>query len=676
MKSSFKSACKCGTAVMWALSPALAMAQTAQKPDDIVVTATRYGKSLADLPARVTVVTAADLQRLAIEKLDDALAYVAGVTTNRQDGAYSFTSVVSLRGLSTAQQGRTLVLLDGVPVNTSATGGVNWNRIPIEMVERIEVFKGPGSSIYGGDAVGGVINIITRRPRRKAEAFAVGEVASYQTDNERGMVAARSSGTASDFYLRGYGYYGHSKGYNSTPDALKTDKNTTYTNRTYQEHGGAGLAGYGWKMGSAEFEYTNSDDFRQEGTRIRALEGANRCYGLDTYRVSGEGKFGETGWRLLGYRQQELYRRLLESQSGTTYARTDTTVDRRDYNLSGSISRPIFFDQKLSLGGEFKAGRVNGVDRTGAVSLNDAGKMDTYAFYLQDDVSPGEGYPAILASARYDAARFYDGFYSNPNYPTLTGPLAAQNWEALTWRASARQRLAESFSAYLSYSRGFRQPSLEDMVLNLVKSSTKYVQANPNLGPEKIDTYELGADYVPVRGLKLSPSLFYSRGVDFIYSVPTGVAKVLGRTVYQSQNVASVDIYGVEAEAAYAADPAMLSVSYTFNRSRISSCRQNAALNGNDLAYAPQNQAAASLGWRFPWLNASASWRYKGTQFSDDNTLRVSPYSTLACKAWRRLGAGLTVSAALENALDKRYQESTTDLAPGRTEKAALTWEF
>ena len=67
----------------------------------------------------------------------------------------------------------------------------------------------------------------------------------------------------------------------------------------------------------------------------------------------------------------------------------------------------------------------------------------------------------------------------------------------------------------------------------------------------------------------------------------------------------------------------------------------------------------------------------RGGQFSaDDNTTTLAPYSTLAFKAMRRLGAGFTLALAMENALNKRYQESATDLAPGRTGKAALTWEF
>ena len=586
--------------------------------------------------------------------------------------------------MPTTQQGRTLVLLDGVPINKAATGSVVWNRIPIEMVERIEVFKGPASSIYGADAVGGVINIITRRPASKVEALAIGETEpAYTVDNEKGMLALRtSSGAAPGFYARGYGFRGHGGGYNSTPLSLQTSKYTHYINRYYREHGSAAMGGWDWKTGRLEFEYSESDDIRGEGTRVQTVDGVSRRYGLDTYRLSGEGKLGDTAWRLLGYWQKELYRRLSESQtSATNYQHIDTIVDRRDYSVQGGLTQPLPFGQRLTLGGEAKAGRVNGLDyyRTTPFSmLNDAGKMDTYSVYLQDDLKPWESGPSILASLRYDSAHFYSGYYSDPSYPSVSGPLGSRNWDALTWRASARQSLADDLSAYFSYSRGFRQPSLEDMVLTLVKTST-IVKGNPDLEPERLDTYEVGADYAPISGLRLSPSLFYSRGWDFIYQIDTGHkdAVLTTREVYQNQNVSSVDVYGAETEATYAADPATLALAYTYNRSRIREYNLNPALNGTILATVPIHQAAATVAWRFPWVNFSTSWRYKGGQFSNDaNTSTVSAYSTIGFKAWQRVGAGFTLSAAMENALNKRFQESATDMAPGRTVMGRVTWEF
>jgi iron complex outermembrane recepter protein len=68
-----------------------------------------------------------------------------------------------MRGLG-SEPGRSLILMDGVPINKGETGEVNWNRIDIDEVQRLEIFKGPGSSVYGNNAMGGVINIISRKP--------------------------------------------------------------------------------------------------------------------------------------------------------------------------------------------------------------------------------------------------------------------------------------------------------------------------------------------------------------------------------------------------------------------------------------------------------------------------------------------------------------------------------
>jgi len=108
-----------------------------------VVTPARTSRSIGDVPGAVEVITAEQLKKASGSTLNDKLAgIVPGAVSSRQNGIYSFASVVTLRGLPANEQGRTLVLLDGVPVNTGATGAVNWNRLAAEDIERIEIFKG------------------------------------------------------------------------------------------------------------------------------------------------------------------------------------------------------------------------------------------------------------------------------------------------------------------------------------------------------------------------------------------------------------------------------------------------------------------------------------------------------------------------------------------------------
>ena len=135
---------------------------------EISVTATRTRESVGNVPADVEVITAEEIKRENIQNLDQALRHVTGVFARRTKGIADTptTANVSLRGFPDAK--RTLVLIDGQPLNTAYVGNVEWGSLPIENVERIEVVKGPCSSLYGGNAMGGVINIITKTPQQRS----------------------------------------------------------------------------------------------------------------------------------------------------------------------------------------------------------------------------------------------------------------------------------------------------------------------------------------------------------------------------------------------------------------------------------------------------------------------------------------------------------------------------
>ena len=136
--------------------------------DVVVVTATRSAKSLEDVPAAVTVVDEKKIESKAVSRLGDAIDQVPSLYL--QNGAFgpsqgtSGTSNMSLRGID---QSKTLILLDGQPIQDASSGKVNW-RIPfVEDIERIEVVPGAFSSLYGSNAIGGVINIITKQPDKR-----------------------------------------------------------------------------------------------------------------------------------------------------------------------------------------------------------------------------------------------------------------------------------------------------------------------------------------------------------------------------------------------------------------------------------------------------------------------------------------------------------------------------
>jgi len=137
---------------------ASAHAQT-NKLDTVVTTATRTPQKLSEVLADVTVITRADIERQATASVADLLRNNGCAEMVRNGGAASTTSVY-LRGADTRH---TLVLVDGVRMDSQSTGGASWQGLPLAQVERVEILKGPASAIYGSDAVGGVVQIFTRK---------------------------------------------------------------------------------------------------------------------------------------------------------------------------------------------------------------------------------------------------------------------------------------------------------------------------------------------------------------------------------------------------------------------------------------------------------------------------------------------------------------------------------
>ncbi|MFC2606540.1 MAG: TonB-dependent receptor, partial [Selenomonas sp.] len=127
---------------------------------ETTVTATRVAEPVNKVPANVTVITAKELEKRHVFSLREALAREAGVyvapTAEVKDG-------LDLRGFSSPN---ILVMYNGQQLNTAFDGGVNWDSIPLSDIERIEIVRGASSSLYGGHAVAGVINIITKKPKK------------------------------------------------------------------------------------------------------------------------------------------------------------------------------------------------------------------------------------------------------------------------------------------------------------------------------------------------------------------------------------------------------------------------------------------------------------------------------------------------------------------------------
>jgi len=155
------------------LFPTLVPAQTVvQEP--IVVTATRTARTADETLASVTVITREDIERTQAKSVAELLTGETGLDA-AVNGGYGKTTSLYLRGTNSDH---TLVLIDGVKINSATNGIASWQYLPVEQIERIEIVRGPRSSLYGADAIGGVVQIFTRTP---TEGFRAGAEAGYGT---------------------------------------------------------------------------------------------------------------------------------------------------------------------------------------------------------------------------------------------------------------------------------------------------------------------------------------------------------------------------------------------------------------------------------------------------------------------------------------------------------------
>ena len=165
MKTSVSSARHCVLAL--ALAAAFpSFAQTALK--DVVVTATRSATRADELVSDVTVIGRAQIENSTARTLPELLARTAGLQMSAS-GGLGKTSSVFIRG---TENRHTILLVDGVRLGTASAGNPSWDNIPVEMIERIEILKGPASALYGSEGVGGVVQIFTRKGREGFHPFA------------------------------------------------------------------------------------------------------------------------------------------------------------------------------------------------------------------------------------------------------------------------------------------------------------------------------------------------------------------------------------------------------------------------------------------------------------------------------------------------------------------------
>lgn len=658
--------------------------------DEVRVSATRSENRISQIPGRINMISSESISMVAVQSIDEYLALLPGVQVSRSFGIFSNNSSVTMRGLSGNEQARTLVLLDGVPVNKADGGSVNWNLISTADVERIEVIKGPGSALYGGNAMGGIINIITRKPSKSIQGNLTAEYGTYNTKNLRLNLGGKTDiesnkglfWSANTFYQKSDGYITQSEGdRKANPFIVNSNVNEKALNFKVGYSNSDKLI--------AEVNLSIYDGIRGTGEKVYQHNGNQTDYLTCLYRTNLKGKIGKLNWNTSLFFIDEHYMKVNEYKKDD-YTWYNVTSIRRDMGLLSSANYSIG-NHSFTGGFDIRNGQVDASDiyYTSTDKVDNNGKMNFYGLYLQDDYSFTKTIK-LLVGLRYDLAKFYDGEFLIHNPSAETTFLTKyefsgkddKNWGAFSPRVSLQYRPNEDFRIYGSYSKGFRPSVLDDLCrTGRIKGGLKV--ADPNLKPEYLDNFEIGSDFSPLRNIKIASSLYYSIGKDFLYYVSTGDSIDMGfgeRPIMKRSNISKVNIYGAEFEFLYNPISVLtLFANYAYCHAKISaykplSVNDPVNLKGKYMTDVPQHSFSAGALYKTKYINAGLSCRYTSEMFVNDQNVYDEIVLSNKYPAWfmvnlklsHDLSKHLNMSLNIQNIFDRKIYDSKGAVGPGR----------
>ena len=635
--------------------------------------------------AVVTVITEADISAMGATDLDQVLETVPGIHVGRSNQTYS--PKYNIRGITAAFNAQTLVLLNGIPVTNLAFGnrGNVWAGMPVKSIQRIEVIRGPGSTLYGADAFAGVINIITKTARdinatkvgvragsfdTQAAWLEYGENAGdidiaftlefESTDGwKEDLEIDAQSGLDSLFMTQASLAPGP---VNTGKEMIESRLDIAYKNTRFRA-GYQGRSNIGTGVGVAQaldpHGQFSSDRFNADFTHT--LNKLSKNWGIESrisyYRNTqqvdknvllyppgafggafpkgfiGNPEFKEENAR---FDFSSVYRgfknHLTRLGLGTYWGDVYEVSEQKNFNPDGSP----------------KPG-VEDVSDTDEVWMQEEGRTSYYLF-IQDEWQLADNWQ-LTSGLRYD---HYSDFGSTTN-PRL----------ALVWASS------DNITTKLLYGRAFRPPSI-----NVLFDNPIYL-GDPDLDPEIIDTYEAAFSHAFSPDIQYSANVFYYRIKDLMTLV------TVNGNQKQWQNVEERTGYGTEFEINYSPlSNLRLLANYAYQKSEDDK-------SNSDVGETPNHQIYARGEWEFMprWhLQAQVNWVGEQKRAFGDTRSALDDYTTVDLTL-RKLALinSLDLTLSVHNLFDEDvYEASPGPVAeipgdfpmPGRSIYAELAYTF
>ncbi|HEX5581844.1 MAG TPA: TonB-dependent receptor, partial [Gemmatimonadaceae bacterium] len=596
--------------------------------DRMVVTAARREQRLADAIVTTEVVGRREIERSGATDLASVLTEQTGIQLH---GGHPSGAGVMLQGIGAE---RVLVLLDGQPLVGRVAGNFDLSRIPTGMVERVEVVKGPQSTLYGSEAMGGVVNIVTRSAPEAGWGGSVTALGGSDGRRDALLSGAGSMGPWSAVVDGGLRTIERAPGRGDEAGALADRRDGSLKLRWAPDSAGwveaAGLVvdeRQRWQTGTL-FDFA---DNRQTGARLSAS------------RLMGEQRLTST----------------LHLSQFDHLARSSRTPAP----IAGTGDAQV---QRLAEAELLYTGRVAGL----AV---DAG-VEAREEYIRSSDGRIRSEDGGTSRTLWSAEPFAQVELGGGAWSVVPGARLTWNeqWGShLTPRLAARWRPVEGLTLRASAGRGFRAPDFKELYLQFTNENAGYaVYGNPDLRPEHSDNVTLGAEWSAGR-LYARAQLFHNRLSDFIETRPLPSDGPF--LMYEYANVEQGLTRGAELEGGLAVGSLRAEAAYGY-------LDAEDRATGLPLLGRPTHSARATLGGMLPFdVRASVTALYTGaTPMERDGSGVVvgerDAFFRTDVRLARQLPGGLEIVAGADNLFDQR--PARWEGAVGRHVYAALSWSF
>ncbi|MBD3828806.1 TonB-dependent hemoglobin/transferrin/lactoferrin family receptor [Stenotrophomonas sp.] len=557
----------------------------AREFDRVQVTATRTERALSDVAATVDVIDREQLDNHLAQNIKDLVRYEPGVSVTSSPARFGLGGF-RIRGLD---GNRVLIQTDGIAMpkafDIGSFADANRNFTDLETLKRVEIVRGPASSLYGSDALGGVVAFVTKDPAdylKDGRNSYVGLKFGYDGDWQ-GLLGSATTAFGGDHWS-GMVNVNHRQGQEtqSNGDVRSNDRTRTAANPQDRD-GRSVLSKLVYAPSDTQrFKLTVEGNEDSVDTNVLSAIDHTTTTGMKARdhqtraRVSFRHELDDVGMGVADSLSWQVYRQDSETTQRTDENRANRTTRHREFNFDQRVyGLQAVFHKGLETGAVEHA-LTYGFDgawtetrqkrdgyqvlANGAISttiLPDAfpvrdfpiSRTTELGLYAQDEMRFADGRVSLVPGVRvdhYELRPEVDSIFGADNPGMAVSGLTKTSVSpklGMVWR------FADQWSLFAGYAHGFRSPPYNDVNLGFTNVMFGYTAIpNPDLKPETSDGLELGVRFIaPAAYVSLSG--YYNDYKDFIESQRQVGINAQGLIVFQSQNVADADIYGAELKA-------------------------------------------------------------------------------------------------------------------------------